>query len=105
KIVTVGAGAAGISVLRHLVDLGAHRRNILLVDSKGVVHSDRVDLNQYKQPFAIETEARTLADALVGADVFIGVSQPGILTPDMLRSMADGPIVFALANPDPEITP
>ncbi|OJX68694.1 MAG: malate dehydrogenase [Micrococcales bacterium 73-13] len=105
KIVTVGAGAAGISVLRHLVDLGAHRRNILLVDSKGVVHSDRVDLNQYKQPFAIETEARTLADALVGADVFIGVSQPGVLTPEMLRSMADGPIVFALANPDPEITP
>jgi len=105
KIVTVGAGAAGISVLRHLVDLGAHRKNILLVDSRGVVHSDRVDLNQYKQPFAIETEARTLADALVGADVFIGVSQPGLLTPEMLRSMADGPIVFALANPDPEITP
>ena len=105
KIVTVGAGAAGISVLRHLVDLGAHKKNITLVDSKGVVHSDRVDLNQYKQPFAIETEARTLADALVGADVFIGVSQAGLLTPDMLRSMADGPIVFALANPDPEITP
>ena len=105
RIVTVGAGAAGISVLRHLVDLGAHRKNIILVDSKGVVHSDRVDLNQYKQPFAIETDARTLEDALAGADVFIGVSQAGLLTPELLRSMADDPIVFALANPDPEITP
>jgi len=105
RIVTVGAGAAGISVLRHLVDLGAKREHITLVDSRGVVHSGRVDLNQYKQPFAIETDARTLEDALAGADVFIGVSQAGLLTPDMLRSMADGPIVFALANPDPEITP
>lgn len=105
RIVCVGAGAAGIATLRLLHELGAPAANLILVDSTGVVHTGRTDLNSYKREFARETDLRSLADALDGADVFIGVSGPGLLTPDMLRSMADRPVVFAMANPDPEILP
>ncbi len=105
KIVCVGAGAAGITSMHLLTTLGASRNNIYLIDSQGVIHSGRQKLNPFKYAFAIETEKRTLADAMDGADVFIGVAAPNILTPAMLSSMAERPIVFAMSNPDPEIDP
>ncbi|MCW8839542.1 MAG: malate dehydrogenase, partial [Gammaproteobacteria bacterium] len=105
RIVCLGAGSAGIASMNLLLALGARREQLLLVDRQGVVHSSRGDLNRYKQPFAVETERRTLADALVGADVFIGVSGADLLSERMLASMAPRPVVFALANPDPEIRP
>lgn len=105
RITCVGAGAAGIASMDLLVALGADMDNITLVDSKGVIHCDRTDLNQYKHAFARVTEKRTLDDAMEAADVFIGVSGPDILSTKMLASMADHPIVFALSNPDPEILP
>jgi malate dehydrogenase (oxaloacetate-decarboxylating)(NADP+) len=103
--VCLGAGAAGIATLQLLVKLGARRENLLMVDRKGVVHTGRTDLSEFKQEFAADTDLRTLTEACAGADVFIGVSGPDLFTADMLRSMADNPIVFALANPDPEILP
>ena len=103
KIVCLGAGSAGIASMRLLNAMGATKENIYLVDRKGVVHLGRDDLNPYKQEFAVQTEARTLEDIMQGADVFIGVSGPNLVTPQMLQSMADKPIVFALSNPDPEI--
>ena len=105
QIVCLGAGAAGISSMRLLLDLGADPDKLLLVDSKGVIHADRPDLNQYKQEFANKTDKRTLEDAMRDADIFIGVSSGGKLSAAMLASMATNPIVFALANPDPEILP
>ncbi|NPU92320.1 MAG: malate dehydrogenase [Gammaproteobacteria bacterium] len=105
SIVCIGAGAAGVATLRLLVSMGAKKTNMYVLDRNGVIHSGRSDLNQYKAAFAHETDKRTLEDALAGADVFIGVSSANLLTPDMLRLMADNPIVFALANPDPEIRP
>lgn len=105
RIVCVGAGAAGIASMRLLVNMGAPKENITLIDRKGVVHQGRDDLNEYKREFAVDSENRTLADALVDADVFIGVSGPDLLTPDMLQTMAAKPVVFALSNPDPEIRP
>lgn len=105
KIVCVGAGAAGLASMRLLVAIGARKENIFLVDSSGVIHSGRTGINPYKFAFAQDTELRTLDEVLVGADVFIGVARPNLLTPDMLSSMADHPIVFALSNPDPEIQP
>jgi len=105
RIVCVGAGAAGIASMELLIDLGADLENILMIDRKGVIHCDRDDLNVHKKAFARLTERRTLADAMQGADVFIGVSGPDIMTSEMLTSMADHPIVFALSNPDPEILP
>ncbi len=105
KIVCLGAGAAGIASMNLLLAMGAQRDNILLVDSKGVVHSGRSDLNSRKQEFAQATGKRTLSDAMTGADVFIGVSGPNLVTPAMIKLMAAKPIVFALANPDPEILP
>lgn len=105
KIVCLGAGAAGISTMRLLIALGAHRDNIMMVDRLGVIHAGRQDLNPYKFAFALETDKRTLADAMQDADVFIGVSGPDLCTPEMLKSMAPNPIVFALSNPDPEIKP
>ena len=102
-IVCVGAGSAGIAAMRLLLTLGANRDNILLCDRKGVVHSGRDDLNVYKQEFANNTDKRTLAEAMEGADVLIGVSGPDLVTADMVRSMAARPVVFALSNPDPEI--
>lgn len=104
-IVCAGAGAAGIASMQLLIHLGAKRDKLFMVDRTGVIHSTRNDLNSYKYEFAIETNKRTLADALTDADVFIGVSGPGILTADMLLSMAKKPIVFALSNPVPEIMP
>ena len=105
RITCVGAGAAGLASMDLLVALGADQDNITLVDSKGVIHCERKDLNKYKQAFARVTEKRTLADAMDRADVFIGVSGPDVLTAKMLCTMADRPIVFALSNPDPEILP
>ncbi len=105
RITCVGAGAAGIASMDLLVALGANMDNITLVDSKGVIHTERQDLNHYKHAFARVTEKRSLDDAMQAADVFIGVSGPNILTTKMLASMADHPIVFALSNPDPEILP
>jgi malate dehydrogenase (oxaloacetate-decarboxylating)(NADP+) len=103
KIVCLGAGAAGIASMRLLLSLGARKEHIYFVDRKGVVHSGRDDLNVYKREFAVETDKRTLADAMSGADVFIGVSGPNLVSADMVVSMAENPVVFALSNPDPEI--
>ncbi len=105
KVVFSGAGAAGIACAKLYERLGVRRENMLLVDTKGVVYKGRTQgMNSYKEYFAAETEKRTLADAMKDADVFCGVSIKGIVTKDMVRSMADNPIVFAMANPDPEIT-
>ncbi|PCJ14780.1 MAG: malate dehydrogenase [Gammaproteobacteria bacterium] len=104
-IVCVGAGAAGVASIKLLIEMGAQMENIFMVDRNGVIHSGRDDLNQYKAAFAINTDKRTLDDALDGADVFIGVSGADLMTPDMLKKMAPNPVVFALANPDPEIKP
>jgi malate dehydrogenase (oxaloacetate-decarboxylating)(NADP+) len=105
RIVCLGAGSAGIASMNLLLSLGAQRENLLLVDRQGVVHSGRDGLNRYKQPFALETDRRSLAEALEGADVFIGVSGADLLSEAMLASMAARPVLFALANPDPEIRP
>ena len=105
RIVVLGAGAAGIAGVRLLVALGAQRDNIFCVDRQGIIHAGRQDLNVYKRGVAVETEKRTLADAMDGADVFIGVSGPDLVSPEMLASMAPRPIVFALSNPVPEIRP
>jgi malate dehydrogenase (oxaloacetate-decarboxylating)(NADP+) len=105
KVVFSGAGAAGIACAKLYEKLGVKRENILLVDTKGVVYKGRTEgMNPYKEYFAVDTNARTLADAMKGADVFCGVSAKGILSKEMVRSMADKPMVFAMANPDPEIT-
>ncbi|MEW6133593.1 MAG: malic enzyme-like NAD(P)-binding protein [Pseudomonadota bacterium] len=105
KIVCLGAGAAGLSSMNLLVAMGAKKSNITLVDSRGVVSKSRTDLNKYKKPWARATDLKTLAEAMDGADVFVGVSGPNLVTPAMVKSMAEKPVVFALANPDPEITP
>ncbi len=105
KIVVLGAGAAGIACAKFYVSLGATHSNILLVDSKGVVYEGRKEgMNPYKALFAASTDKRSLADALKGADVFCGVSSANLVTQEMVKSMADNPIIFAMANPDPEIT-
>ncbi len=103
KIVVVGAGASGISCAKMYRDLGA--KNIVMLDSKGVISTKRDDLNIYKQEFAIDTEDKTLEDAIKGADMFLGLSQPGLLTKEMVKTMNDNPIIFALSNPVPEIYP
>jgi malate dehydrogenase (oxaloacetate-decarboxylating)(NADP+) len=105
RIVCLGAGAAGIASMRLLRKLGAQADNILMVDRRGVIRTERTDLNPYKQEFARATERATLADAMRDADVFIGVSGPDLVSEEMLASMASQPIVFALSNPDPEIRP
>ena len=105
SIVCIGAGAAGVATLRLLMEMGAKNENIYVLDRNGVIHSERTDLNQFKAAFAHKTHKRTLEDALDGADVFIGVSSSNLLTADMLKLMAPNPVVFALANPDPEILP
>ncbi len=103
-IVISGAGAAGLACAAFFATLGAQEERILVVDSVGVLHRGRKErMNPYKERFARDTKARTLADALTGADVFIGLSIGDIVTPEMVASMAEDPIVFALANPDPEI--
>ncbi|MGK0261185.1 MAG: malate dehydrogenase (oxaloacetate-decarboxylating)(NADP+), partial [Candidatus Azotimanducaceae bacterium] len=105
KIVCLGAGAAAIAILRLLVELGADKANIVMCDSKGVVHSDRDDLSVYKQQFSNKTNKRSLLDACEGSDVFIGVSGANLLTEESLMAMAPNPVVFAMANPDPEMLP
>ena len=105
RIVLVGAGAAGTASLKLLLDLGAQKHNVLVVDKVGVLHTGMTDLPPHMAQFAADTGARSLADAMVNADVFIGVSAPNILTTEMLASMAANPVVFAMANPDPEIRP
>ncbi|MCZ7607832.1 MAG: NADP-dependent malic enzyme [Planctomycetota bacterium] len=105
RIVISGAGASGISCTNFAMQLGVKRENIIMCDSKGVIHSGRTDLTETKKDFAHETSARTLADALEGADVFYGLSVKGALKPEALKKMARNPVVFALANPDPEIEP
>jgi malate dehydrogenase (oxaloacetate-decarboxylating)(NADP+) len=106
KIVVNGAGAAGIACAKLLIDLGAEKNNVLLADSKGVIYKGRESgMNEYKDRYAAETTDRTLEDAMKNADVFFGVSVKDAVTPDMLKSMAKDPIVFAMANPDPEILP
>lgn len=105
KVVCVGAGAAGVASIRLLIELGAKKENILTLDRKGVIHSRRDDLSQFKAALAVDTTKRTLNDAIEDADVFIGVSGPDMLTQDMVKLMAPRPIIFALANPDPEIRP
>ena len=105
KIVVVGAGAAGIASLRLLLGLGARRANIMAIDRKGIIHTGRRDLNPYKFGVAADTEKRTLADAMDGADVVIGLSGPGIIDEAMLATMAPRAIVFALSNPVPEVRP
>ena len=105
RIVCLGAGAAGLASMRLAMALGADAKRILVVDSKGVINKKRSALNHYKQEFALDIIENTLSEALHNADVFIGVSGANLLTPAMLKNMAPRPVVFALANPDPEILP
>ena len=105
RIVCLGAGAAAIASMRLLVRLGANRDNIFMLDRKGVIHHGRGDVNIYKEEFANDNGSRTLQEAMVGADVVIGVSGPNLISQEMIKSMADPPVVFALSNPDPEIPP
>jgi malate dehydrogenase (oxaloacetate-decarboxylating)(NADP+) len=106
RIVISGAGASAISCAELAVRWGVKRENIMLCDSKGVVYKGRTEgMNKYKERFLVDTDCRTLADALRGADVFYGLSVANVMTPEMVKSMAEDPIVFAMANPDPEINP
>ena len=106
KVVFAGAGAAAIACANLYVSYGVRPKNLRLCDRSGVIYKGRKEgMNPYKEKFAVETAERTLAEALVGADAFIGVSAKGVVTGDMLRQMKESPIVFAMANPDPEITP
>ncbi len=105
RLVCLGAGAAAMACMKLLLELGLPKDQLLMVDSKGVIQTARDDLNEYKQAFAVETNARNLADALQDADVFIGVSGANLLDPELLPSMAARPVIFAMANPDPEILP
>lgn len=103
-IVVNGAGAAAVACAEMFILAGAQRKNITMVDSRGVIHTGRAEqLNEYKKRFMKKTDARTLADAVRGADVFMGLSVADVLTPEMVKSMADHPVIFAMANPDPEI--
>src|SRR3954466_9522076 len=106
KVVVNGAGAAGIACLELLKAMGLPNGNAILCDTKGVIYRGRTTgMNQWKSAHAIDTGARTLADALVGCDVFLGLSVKGAMTQEMVKTMASAPIIFAMANPDPEITP
>ncbi|MBW6492336.1 MAG: NADP-dependent malic enzyme [Lentimicrobium sp.] len=104
KVVVNGAGAAAISCAALYIKLGIKHENLVMVDSKGVLHKSRKDLNPWKMKFVTERNLKTLAEAMVGADMFLGLSVAGAVTPEMLLSMSDNPIVFALANPVPEIS-
>lgn len=104
-ITCLGAGSAAIACMRLLVSMGARKENIFMLDRRGVIYAGREGVNAYKQEFANETEKRTLADAIKGADVFVGLSGANLLSAEMLLSMADKPVVFACSNPDPEIQP
>lgn len=104
KMVVCGAGAAAISCSRLYLKLGVRKENIVMVDSKGVLNRKRKDLNKYKQEFITERDIDSLAEAVKGADLFLGLSTANMLSKEMLATMADNPVVFAMANPDPEIT-
>ena len=104
-ITCLGAGSAAIACMRLLLNLGARRENIFMLDRRGVIYTGREGVNAYKQEFANETDKRSLNDAIAGADVFIGLSGADLLTPAMLESMAERPVVFACSNPNPEIKP
>jgi malate dehydrogenase (oxaloacetate-decarboxylating)(NADP+) len=104
KIVVNGAGASAIACTKLIVSLGANKENIIMLDSKGVLRKDRTDLNKYKTEFATDINLYSLSDALKGADVFLGLSKAGVVSKEMVKSMAKNPIVFAMANPDPEIS-
>lgn len=103
KVVVNGAGASGIRCAQLYISLGVKPENLIMCDTKGAITKSRTDLNPYKRQFALQDEKKTLAEALVGADVFLGLSTAGVLTQDMLRTMAANPLVFAMANPTPEI--
>jgi malate dehydrogenase (oxaloacetate-decarboxylating)(NADP+) len=106
KVVFSGAGAAGIACATFYISLGVKQENLLMVDSKGVIYKGRTaGMNKYKERFAVDTDARTLADAMKDADVFAGVSVKGLVTQEMVKTMASNPIIFAMANPEPEISP
>ena len=106
KIVLNGAGAAGIACIELLKSMGARHENCIVCDTKGVIYQGRTEgMNQWKSGHAVKTDLRTLEQAMVNADVFLGVSVKGAVTQDMVKSMADNPVIFAMANPDPEITP
>ncbi|WP_224816664.1 NADP-dependent malic enzyme [Hasllibacter sp. MH4015] len=106
RIVLNGAGAAGIACIELLKSMGARHENCIVCDTKGVIYQGRTEgMNQWKSGHAIATKLRTLEEAMEGADVFLGVSVKGAVTPDMVKAMADNPVIFAMANPDPEITP
>ena len=106
KVVCAGGGSAGIATLNLLEEIGIKRENMLLVDRNGVVSKNRkIKVNKYKASFEIETDKKTLSDAMDGADVFIGVARGDLVSQKMVKSMADKPIIFALSNPDPEISP
>ncbi len=106
KIVTTGAGASGIACLKLLVRLGLNKENVVVIDRSGVIYRNRAGgLSPHKRMFATDTKARTLADAIKGADIFLGLSGPGVLKQEMVRSMAERPIIMALSNPIPEILP
>ena len=105
-IVFVGAGASAVATARHCLRLGASPANLVMTDRVGVIHEGREEgMNEYKAPFATRRPVRTLAEAMEGADVVIGLAAKGVITPEMVASMAPNPIIFALANPDPEVTP
>jgi len=105
KMAVLGAGAAAISCSKLLILAGMNPQNIFMCDRKGVIHSGRDDLNQYKQAFAVDTDKRTVDDAIEGADIFLGLSGPDMVTGEQIKTMADNAIVFACANPVPEIMP
>ncbi|MGP9653026.1 malic enzyme-like NAD(P)-binding protein, partial [Halomonas sp. AOP35-4E-18] len=105
KIVCMGAGAAAIACMRLLVSCGASKDNLVMLDRRGVIHTDREGINEYKAEFARDTEMRTLNDAIDNADVFIGLSGPGLLSVEQVKKMAPDPVIFACTNPDPEIHP
>lgn len=104
-IVCMGAGAAAIACMELLISCGAMREKIYMLDRKGVIHASREDLNEYKRRFANNTDKRTLEDVITGADVFVGVSGPDVLSAEDVKLMADNPVIFACSNPDPEIKP
>src|SRR5690349_2688885 len=106
KLVCSGAGAAALACLDLLVGLGLRKENVIVTDSKGVIYKGRTQsMDDSKARYAQTTEARTLADAMPGADIFLGLSMPGVLKPEMVKGMADRPLILALANPEPEIRP
>lgn len=105
KVVFNGAGASGIACSKFFISLGINKKNVILCDTSGVIYKGRTKgMNEFKEEFASDTHARTLSDALVGADIFVGLSSANVVSQDMVRTMAKNPIIFAMANPDPEIT-